>query len=273
MHLSLTTWSFPRLRLGEAAAVAKAIGMSAIDISTRYRPGLDKRELLHDPRASAERVRMLGLPVSNYFHHFGADVSDRNLALPAGVDTNVRDLEQVLTFADAAGIPTVFFLPGMINPGQSRRQAMAAAVESLKALLQVASHFTARICIEPAVRSFAETPDMVRELVDRTGVALVLDYSHFICLGYTQQQVDPLIPYAAHVHLRQARPGHLQASFDKGTLNFPALFGALREAGYTGALAIEFIRQVFTNDWADDVMTETILMRDCFIDWMAAPSA
>jgi sugar phosphate isomerase/epimerase len=273
MHLSLTTWSFSRLQLEEAAAVAKAIGMSAIDISTRYRPGLDKPELLHDPKASAERVRMLGLPVSNYFHHFGADVADRNLALPASLDANVRDLERVLTFADAADIPTVFFLPGMINPGQSRQQAMAASVESLKAMSQMASHFRARICIEPAVRSFAETPDIARELVDRTGVALALDYSHFICLGYTQQQVDPLIPYAAHVHLRQARPGHLQASFDKGTLNFPALFGALREAGYTGALAIEFIRQVFTNDWADDVMTETILMRDCFNAWMSETSA
>ncbi|GGH61726.1 TIM barrel protein [Frigidibacter albus] len=269
MHLSLTAWSFPRLTLTEFAGVAKAISMAAIDISSRHRTGIDKAEMLADPLLAASRVRALGLPVSNYFHHYGADALARNPALPGSIDANLRDLEQVLTFADAAGIPTVFFLAGAINAGQSRRDALEASVESLRAFMALQPGFKARICIEPAVRSSAESPDDAQELVDRTGVALALDYSHFICSGYTQQQVDPLVKHAAHVHLRQARPGQLQAPFDMGTLNFPAIFGALRDAGYGGALAIEFIYRAFTNAVPDDVMTETVLMRDCFNDWAA----
>jgi Sugar phosphate isomerases/epimerases len=268
MHLSLTAWSFPHLSLEEAAGVARTLGIPAIDVGTSYRPGLDKAEILADPGASAARIRALGLRVANYYHHFGSGIADRNLALPGTVDANVRDLERVLTFADAADIPTVFFLPGIVNPGQSRREALEVAAESIGALLEVAKGFRAKICIEPIVRSFAESPAIVAELVDRTGVALALDYSHFICLGYTQEQVDPLARHAAHVHLRQARMGDLQARFAKGTINFPALFGHLRDTGYAGALAIEFVHQEFMNAFAEDVMTETVAMRDCFNEWM-----
>lgn len=270
MHLSLTSWSFPRLGLTEAVAVAKAIGMRGIDISSRHGPGIDKAELLADPLAAAARIRALDLPVTNYFHHFGADAADRNLALPGSTDANLRDLAQVLTFADAANIPTVFFLPGVINPGQSQRAAFEAAVASLRAFMALQPQFRARICIEPTVRSCAESPDMVQELVERTGVALALDYSHFICQGYPQHLIDPLAQHAAHVHLRQARPGQLQAAFDMGTLNFPAIFGVLRDVGYADALSIEFIQRAFTNAASDDVMTETVLMRDCFNHWAAA---
>ena len=71
----------------------------------------------------------------------------------------------------------------------------------------------------------------MRRLIDATGVRLALDYAHFACLGYRQEEVDPLAPHAAHVHLRQARPGVLQAKIGQGTLNFPAMFGTLRDGG------------------------------------------
>jgi sugar phosphate isomerase/epimerase len=270
MHLTLTSWSFPSLTLEEAAGVSKVLGINALDVSTKGRPGLDREQLLADPIAVAERVRALGVGVTNYYHHFGEGLADRNLALPGTIDANARDLERVLRFADAAGIPTVFFLPGIVNPGQSRRQALDVAVESLTALLDVAKDFQAEICIEPIVRSFAESPAIVSELIARTGIRLALDYSHFVCLGYTQEQLDPLCAHAAHVHLRQARMGELQAKFAKGTINFPALFGTLAEAGYTGALAIEYVYQDFMNAYSDDVMTETVAMRDCFNEWNAA---
>lgn len=267
MYLSLATWAFARLTLEEVSAVARAIGIHAIDISTRYKPGISKAALLRDPLASAAQLQTLGATVSNYFHHFGADTADRNLALKESIEANVRDLEKVLTFADAAAIPTVFFLPGQINPGQCRREALDVSVDSLNAMMEVASHFQTRICIEPAVRSLVETPSNAEELVQRTGIGLALDYSHFVCLGYTQERIDPLVQYAKHIHLRQARPGHLQAAFDKGTINFPAVFGLLRDSGYRGALTVEFIHQLFTNDTPDDVLTEAVLMRDCFNEW------
>ncbi len=74
----------------------------------------------------------------------------------------------------------------------------------------------------------------MRRLVDETGIGLALDYAHFACLGYRQDEIDPLAPFAVHVHLRQARMGVLQAKFAQGTLNFPAMFATLQGGGLRG---------------------------------------
>ena len=267
MRLSLTSWSFPACTLQECAGMSKALGIGALDVGLFYKSALNNAEILSDPVAAAEGLAGLGVDIPNYYHLFGEGMAGRNLALPGSLAQNVRDLARVLEFADMAGIGSVFVLPGVVNPGQSRDEAAAVCCESLVALLEVASHHKARLCIEPHVHSFAESPAMVRRLIDQTGIGLALDYAHFVCLGYRQDEIDPLAAHAVHVHLRQARPGQLQAKFAHGTLNFPALFGTLREAGYGGWLALEAVHQDYMNTLSDDVITETVAMRDCFRLW------
>lgn len=267
MELSLTAWSMPSCTLEEAAAISKALGIGALDVGLFYRSALDKGQILADPAAAAERLAGLGVRIPNYYHLFGDGLDGRNLALPGTLDDNLKDLEQVLKFADAAGIGSVFILPGVVNAGQSRRDAQAASEESLKEMAALAKGCRAALCIEPHVHSFAESPSIVLEMIDATGVKLALDYAHFICLGYRQEDIDPLAPYAAHVHLRQARMGALQAKFHQGTINFPAMFGVLRDAGYNGALAIEPVHQDYMNTLFDDVLTEIVALRDCFNQW------
>ena len=64
--------------------------------------------------------------------------------------------------------------------------------------------------------------------------------------------------------------GALQAKFAQGTLNFPAMFGTLRDAGYQGWLALEAVHQDYMATLTEDVITETLAMRDCFNDWRGA---
>ncbi|MBI3972490.1 MAG: hypothetical protein HY332_14515 [Chloroflexi bacterium] len=94
------------------------------------------------------------------------------------------------------------------------------------------------------------------------GLQLTLDYAHFICLGYRQEEIDPLAAHAAHVHLRQAKPGALQAKLHQGTINFGALLGTLRSQGYRGYLALECVHQEYMDTLHDDVLTETVRLRD-----------
>lgn len=267
MKLSLTAWSFPACTLEECAAISRALGIGALDVGLFYRSALNKSEILSDPAAAAERLKPLGVALPNYYHLFGEGLGGQNLSLPGTISQNIKDMLQVLTFADAANIGSVFILPGIINPGQSREQAAQHSAESLHALLEVASHHRAKLCIEPHVQSWAESPSLVQRLIDQTGIGLALDYSHFACLGYRQEEVDPLAKHAIHVHLRQAKMGHLQAKFAQGTLNFPAMFATLHDAGYRGHLALEAVHQDYMNTLTEDVLTETISLRDCFQNW------
>ncbi len=270
MKLSVTSWSFPALTLLECAGVAKSLGIGALDVGLVYASALDKSLILSDPQAAALPLQGLGIPLANYYHLFGNGPTDRNLSLPGSLARNLADLEQVLTFADAAEIPSVFLLPGVLNAGQSREDAARLSAESLVAMADLAKAFKTRICIEPHVQSWAESPDLVRRLIDQTGIGLALDYSHFACLGYRQEEIDVLAPHAVHVHLRQARMGALQTKFAQGTLNFPAMFGTLRAKGYQGYLALEAVHQDYMNTLTEDVVTETVALRDCFRTWKGA---
>lgn len=270
MRLSLASWSLRNCTLAEAAQLSRVLGIGALDLGYFHRPALDKAALLAEPERVADEVLGLGVALPNLYHLFGGSLADRNLADPAHRDANDADFRQVVRFARRAGIPTVFVLPGVINAGQNRDEALAASAESLKRLVGIATEGGVVLTVEPHVHAYLESPALVLELLDRVpGLKLTLDYAHFACLGFRQAEVDPLAPHAAHVHLRQARAGVLQCKLGLGTLNFGAMLGTLKGAGYDGALTIEYVNQDYMDGLHDDVLSETIDMRDLVRAWLA----
>lgn len=270
MKLSLTAWSLRACSLAEAAAISKALGIGALDLGYFYGPALDKAALLAEPEKTANAVLGLGIDLPNLYHLFGDTLGDRNLADTRNLDRNLADFRQVVRFCEAASIPTVFVLPGVVNPGQSRTDALIQSAESLRQLLPIAAESGVTLTIEPHVHSYLESPALVLDLIDRVpGLKLTLDYAHFVCLGWRQDEIDVLAPHAAHVHLRQSKTGELQTKLDKGTINIGAELGTLREAGYSGRLSIEYTHQDYMNSLNDDILTETILMRDLVRAWLS----
>lgn len=270
MKLSLTTWSLRGLTLQEAAGLSNLLGIGALDLGYFYKPGLDREALIADPDGTADRVLQLGVALPNLYHLFGGSLSDRNLADPRNRDRNEADFRQVVRFARRAGLGSVFVLPGVINPGQDRASALAESAESLRRLVAISAPEGIQLTVEPHVHSYLESPTLVLDLLDRVpGLKLTLDYAHFACLGYRQEEIDGLVPHAAHVHLRQARAGVLQCKLALGTLNFGAMLGTLKAAGYDGYLSIEYVHQDYMDGQHDDVLTETVDMRDCVREWLA----
>jgi sugar phosphate isomerase/epimerase len=271
MRLSLTSWSLRACTLTEAAAIARALGIDALDLGYFYGPALDKGELLRDPSGMAARVRALGVDVPCFYHLFGSTLAERNLADPAHRAANERDFAQVAAFCRAAGIGTAFVLPGICNPGQGRAEALDESAESLRRLVPIAEAAGVRLTVEPHVHSYLESPAITRALLERVpGLGLTLDYAHFVCLGWRQDEIDVLAPHAAHVHLRQARPGVLQAKLAEGTINVAAQLAALRAAGFAGRVALEVVHQDYMGTLYDDVLTETVGLRDAVRSWAAA---
>ncbi len=263
MKLSVTSWSFPACTLSEVAGIARVLGIEALDLGYFYASGLDRTRLLEQPKTLALELEPLGIEFANFYHLFGEDLDGRNLALDSSLKENIKDFQQVTQFCQHAKIPSVMVLPGIINPGQTRVQALEQSAKSLQALLPIAQDAGVILAIEPHVHSYLESPALTLELLARVpGLKLVLDYAHFVCLGYRQDEIDALIPHAAHVHLRQAKMGALQTKLSEGTINFPALLGSLRESGFAGVLALEYVHQDYMGTLYDDVLTETVKMRD-----------
>lgn len=262
MQLSVTSWSFPACTLDEAWAIARALGFQALDLGLFHGPALDKARVLADPEGAARDVTGRGIRGANLYWLFGDGLADRALTDPDARVANRADFAAVCRFALSAGIPSIFVLPGVAD-ARPKDLAIGESAASLRALLSIARDHGVTLTVEPHVGGVLASPDETLALLDQApGVKLALDYAHFVCMGFVQHQIDPLAPHAGHVHLRQARPGALQAKWGEGTLDFAAMVGVLRQAGYGGWLAVEYVHQTYMNTLFDDVLTETIRMRD-----------
>jgi len=256
MKLTVASWSFPACALDEAWAVAQALGFQAMDLGLLHGAALDRGRIIADPEGAAAALG--GITVSNLYWLFGADILENAVSDPAAKARNDAEFVRVCRFAEALRCPTIFVLPGVSGKG-----AFAAAADGLRSLEKIARHHGVQLTVEPHVGGLLASPAATLDMLAAVpGLKLALDYAHFTCMGYRQEEIDVLAPHAGHVHMRQARPGALQAKWGEGVLDFTAMVGVLRDAGYQGWLAVEYVHQGYMNTLFDDVLTETIRMRD-----------
>jgi sugar phosphate isomerase/epimerase len=272
MRLSLASWSLSACSLEETAGIARALGIAALDVGCVARPAIDKEHFLRAPESyGAAMASRCGIPLGTLFYLFGKNRPDRNLADPTCHQLNLADFDKVLSFCREASIRTIFVLPGVINPGQTRSEAVHSSAEIMRRMVNRAQNAGIDLCFEAHAQSIVESPDSTLQfLADVPGLKLALDPSHYVVAGWPQSALEPLIAHAGCVHLRQAAPGRLQKRLDDGTINFPDLFGALSETGYAGDLTLEFVHAHTLSSYNVDVMTETVRMRDLFDSWVAA---
>jgi sugar phosphate isomerase/epimerase len=263
MKLSVSAVSFLSCSLEEAAGIARALGLEAINIIGIAAENASGGILRITP-SEAKRVSGLGMTVPNL--HWGICAGFRpavNDPDPA-VRASNRDLyRRALEFCHQAGILSITVVPGIIHPGQTVRDARALSAEVFGDFVGLAAAAGVRLTTEAHVKSAFESPESALELVQVVpGLGIVLDYAHFVCQGYPQSSVDPLCRFAEDVHLRQAKPGLLQTGLEDGTINFGLVLDQLRHAGYEGYLCLEYVHQNYIGADNVDVLTETVKMRD-----------
>jgi sugar phosphate isomerase/epimerase len=112
-------------------------------------------------------------------------------------------------------------------------------------------------------------PESAENLVQAVpGLTLTLDYTHFTRLGMPDADIEPLVQYASHFHVRGAREGRLQERFAHNSIDYERVFEAMQETGYTGWLGIEYVWIDWEHCNECDNLSETILFRDFFRDLM-----
>jgi sugar phosphate isomerase/epimerase len=268
MRLAGAAWSWIGATLEESVAVYRALGVDAVDLIAIPETRLDTYKIAADPIEHARRFSKLGARLSNLLVFFGTNFHDHaiNSVDPAVRSKNLHTFCQLLEFCQAAGFYSITVLPGVDQPSIDRTEALNYTAAELNRMNTLACDAEIVLVYEPHVQSILENPSDVLEFGrEKCEAKLVIDYSHAISLGYTSEELDPLIPHAGHVHLRQAAPGKIQARWEEGVINFPAIVSLLHKSGYEGYLTLEYEHDKFWDMDRCDVMTETIKMRDAVL--------
>jgi hypothetical protein len=116
MKLSVTSWSFPQCNFKEAVGLSKLLDINAIDIGYLYRSALDKKLILNNYKKIIDFINKYNIDYANLYHLFGNSLEDRNLANIDNLPDNISDLTKVTNFCTDANIPSIFILPGIVNP-------------------------------------------------------------------------------------------------------------------------------------------------------------
>ncbi|OXM72760.1 MULTISPECIES: sugar phosphate isomerase/epimerase family protein [Amycolatopsis] len=245
-----STISFRHLPLPSALAVIAECGFGEIDLGAL--PGVCDHvpyDLTDDAvRAVAAEVAASGLRVRSV----NGDIGDLNR--PHDEAERAAHLRRLLDLTAACGADAL-----VLPCGAQSHDPVATLDEDLD-LIAAQLHGAAEAAAGHGVAIWVEAPHFHRLcwntglaglLADRLdpAVGLVLDTSHIVASGgdpaaYAERFAGRI----AHVHLRDATPGHINHSIGNGVVDFAATFAALRATGYQGASSLELETRDVTDD-------------------------
>jgi sugar phosphate isomerase/epimerase len=276
--LSCADYTWPGLSHPVALDVIADIGFTGVDLGFfGDATHVTIPALLADPvgysAAIRERVAAAGLVVADLF--LTPDAYDLAVLDPANPDSSDqresrRIFDATVQFAVELGAPGVTLLPGVRHPGQSNRDAIAAAARTLAPRVDVATAAGLRLSFEPHIGSIADNPERALDLVERTpGLQITLDPSHLVFAGATVDELVALLPHTGHVQLRPGGVGRMQTRVPENEIDFTRLLDGLLRAGYRGWVAAEYVWMAKWGCDAVDNTAETIRLKRQLDAWLA----
>ena len=273
MKLACALFSFSLLTPEQAGKLVNLLGFRYADLGTQIdRPaGVPGPAIEENPPRMAERLkRLAGENDLTYADMLSFFDQPANSPDPAARAANARRLAAYLELCRRAAIPGLTLLPGVLWSDLGFERSYEIARAELATFTAMASEAGVRLSIEAHYESIVEDPTQARRLFEEVpGLKATLDYSHYVVAGRDPATVHQLIPYTAHFHARQARPGQMQAVWEDGTIDFRDVVGRLRAAGYGGFSCVEYVHTPRWNNNRVDVLSETIRMRDLLRELLA----
>jgi len=280
MELGIPCWSFGiqhlrgYLPLAGAAQIVKALGFHNTAVGWAH---IDWPALRADPIAAADDVRRimepLGLHVDDSFiwfrnRYIDELVDELKCTLtqpdPEAREDNFEMFKSFTRFCHAIGCPGITLSSGIKyeDQGFSFEQIYAIARDELRRMVDFAGEQGVEVRPEPHGESVMGTLEACKRMLeDVPGLKISLDYSHFMPKGHSIEDVHALIPYAGHVHARQANRQRLQCRYEEGILDFEAIVRELVRQGYRGNIALEYVCVNYRGCNDVDVVTESLKLK------------
>ena len=267
LQLSGIDLTFPLLEFRKSLKLIKLLEFQSVDIALNAEENgrhLCTVKELKAPYANGKRLKeMLAeeeLVQTDLFVFMG-DMTGMALNHP---DREIRKenrerFVKAVEYAKSCGCGHMTLLPGM----PFDKESMELAAEELKYRTALAEENKIILSVEAHVDSVADTPAKARKLLEMVpGLTLTLDYSHFIRNGAGQSEIEDLIPFASHMHFRNASGKSTQTIFKESEIDYLRLLKRMRETGYDGGVTIEFCHNEWEGQNRVDTIGETIFLKE-----------
>ena len=196
-----------------------------------------------DPDGVYERIHVAlqetGLKTATISTAVGIPPMDRT---PAGIEQRRVETSALLNLAKGLGTNIMVIQPG----GPVKDHSLDEAFEACSASFAEQAKMALEAGIIPALELHCNSPfesiEQGKKLLKRVpGMKLVFDPSHQVYAGLKTQDLSWVLDNAAHIHLRDAAPGKMQAEYGTGTVDFDWIISELKSRNYSGFIATEYL--------------------------------
>ncbi|MGI8826441.1 MAG: sugar phosphate isomerase/epimerase family protein [Chloroflexota bacterium] len=270
MKLACADFTWPLLSHRDVLSLIRMLDLEAVDLGifggrSHVRPEVVRDDIQAWSGVLRERLAQSGLELADFFFQPALDFETMavNNPDPAQQQEARAAFFDMLEMACRLGAPGMTLLPGVRFGDESWATSVRRSSEALKWRVDEAAKRGIRLSVEAHLGSNVDTPEKVAVLVDLTpGLELTVDYTHFTYQGIDDKEVEPLLRHARHFHCRGGARRRLQTSFAENTIDYGRVIKRMREVGYDGYFAIEYVWQDWEDTNKNENVCETILFRD-----------
>jgi len=270
MKLACADFTWPLLVHDRVLAHIRMLDIEGLDLGvfgnrSHIRPEAIRADIPMWAGILKERIAGAGLELADLFYQPWTDFESMapNNPDPAQRADGAALFRDMLELARRLDAPGITMLPGVRFGDESPEESIRRSAEALAWRVEEAARHGIALSVEGHLGSNVDTPEKLARLVELTpGLTLTLDYTHFTYQGIPDAQVEPLLAHARHFHCRGAARGQLQTTFGENAIDYGRVIARMREIGYAGYFAIEYVWQDWQGCNRSENTCETILFRD-----------
>lgn len=223
MFVAASTECFPELSLQEAFETLTDLEFTAVEVPL-HESGreLKPSEVHTDPDRAARLIRDT--------HRL--DIAALSIELAPGPDY-YRHFASCCKLAKSIKVVT------LVVPCSELGTPFNEEIERLRKLVEIASLESAVVALKTQIGRMTQDPDTAVVLCDHVkGLRLTLDPSHYIAGPHQGGNIDKVMRYVQHVHLRDSTRQKLYVRVGQGEIDYGKLIQQLARVGYDRALSV-----------------------------------
>ena len=225
MYVAVSTDCLPDLQMPEVVEAFVDLEFTTVEIALR-----EDGSPLSPSRIDAEFDKAIHLARRSH----RLEVCSYDVHIDATGDQYYEQFEAVCRLGKATKVVTLTVPSGELGTPFNEE------VERLQKLVELAETEGVRVAMKAQIGRLSEDPDTVKVLCDNVkGLGLTLDPSHYLCGNHSGKNIEKIMPYVFHVHLRDSKKDQLQVRVGQGEVDYGRIVTQLNKVGYSHALSIQ----------------------------------